>query len=145
MKAKQLPGSLDEWLKTRTVVIGAVNWLKPNENRRARRANDNARTPKPSSIAKTLRILTWIKLVRFSNPSCDAQAALRGQRVNDVSVGCSMCPGRGSRQLSDYWSHARAPSVPFRKRIGPPATAARQLQSAFANGVSVIAQSALPG
>ena len=103
MKAKQLPGSLDRVAQNpngrhRRGELAQAQF----ENRPARRANDNERTPKPSSIAKTLRTLTWIKLVRFSNPSCDAQAALRGQRVNDVSVGCSMCPGRGSRQLSDY-------------------------------------------
>jgi hypothetical protein len=63
MKAKRLPASLDEWLTTRTVVIGAVNWPKAGENRRARRANDHERTPKPSSIAETLRIPKWIKLV----------------------------------------------------------------------------------
>ena len=63
MKAKQLPGGLDEWLKTRTIVIGAVNWLKANENRRARGANDNERTPKPSSIEKTPRIPAAIKLL----------------------------------------------------------------------------------
>ena len=63
MKAKQLPSGLDEWLKTRTIVMGAVNWLKANENRRDRRANDNERTPKPSSIEKTLRIPAAIKLL----------------------------------------------------------------------------------
>ena len=77
MKAKQLPGGLDEWLKTRTVVIGAVNWLKANENRRARRANENERTPKPSSIAKT-GIPTSIKLVpllkfELRRPGCSAR------------------------------------------------------------------------
>lgn len=81
MKAKQLPASLDEWLTTRTVVIGAVNWLKAGENRRARRANDDEKTPKPSSMAETLRIPKWIL-----NSSCDIQAAGRGQRVIDASA-----------------------------------------------------------
>jgi hypothetical protein len=77
MKAKQLPGSLDEWLKTRTVVIGAVNWLRVSENRHARRGDDE-RTPKQWLIAKTLRIPRWIKLVPILNfelrhPGCWAR------------------------------------------------------------------------
>ena len=60
MKAKQLPGGLDEWLKTRTIVIGAVNWLRANENR------------------KTLPIPTEIKLVpllqfELRRPGCCAR------------------------------------------------------------------------
>jgi hypothetical protein len=35
MKAKQLPDGLDHWLKTRTAVIGGVNWLQANLNRPA--------------------------------------------------------------------------------------------------------------
>ena len=78
MKAKQLPDGLDEWLKTRTIVIGALNWLKANENRRARRANDNERIPKPSSSAKTLPIPTGVKLVpllkfELRRPGCCAR------------------------------------------------------------------------
>jgi hypothetical protein len=37
MKAKQLPDGLDHWLKTRTAVIGGVNWLQANLNRPASR------------------------------------------------------------------------------------------------------------
>ncbi len=146
MKAKQLPGSLDEWLKTRTVVIGAVNWLKAGENRRARRANDDEKTPKPSSMAKTLRIPTWIKLVPILNSSCDVQAAVRGQRVIDVERSSPPGRGRGSRQLSRIIrSHARAPCRCFRKRVEPPANAAWQTPERLANQVSVIAQYLLPG
>jgi hypothetical protein len=36
MKAKQLPGGLEEWLKTRTIVIGGVNSLAGNSHRPAR-------------------------------------------------------------------------------------------------------------
>jgi hypothetical protein len=48
MKAKQLPGSLDEWLKTPTVVIGGVNWLEANlhvllKEPATRRANRSGR------------------------------------------------------------------------------------------------------
>jgi hypothetical protein len=63
MKAKQLPGGLDEWLKTRTVVIGGVNSLGVNANRAARRANDNKRKPERWLFGKTVRLPTWIKLL----------------------------------------------------------------------------------
>jgi hypothetical protein len=48
MKAKQLPGGLDEWLKTRTVVIGALNWLKANE-----------KTPRIPAAIKLLPLLKF--------------------------------------------------------------------------------------
>jgi hypothetical protein len=93
MKAKQLPGGLDEWLKTRTVVIGAVNWLKANENRRARRANNNEKKPKPSPLAKTLGIPTGIELVPLLKFEVRPQAAVRGRRVTDAGAGFPTCWG----------------------------------------------------
>ena len=65
MKAKQLPGGLEEWLKTQTIVIGGVNSLAANANRPARGGDDEVRKLERSSSTKTVRLLTWIKLVPF--------------------------------------------------------------------------------
>jgi hypothetical protein len=64
MKAKQLPDGLDEWLKTRTIVIGGTRWLAASGDRDTRRANE--RKPNRSSFAKAIRVLIRINLVPLS-------------------------------------------------------------------------------
>jgi hypothetical protein len=76
MKAKQLPDGLDEWLKTRTIVIGGTNWLAASGDRDTRRSNE--RKPNRSSFAKAIRVLTRINLVplfKFAprGPDCFAR------------------------------------------------------------------------
>ena len=65
MKAKQLPGGLEEWLNTQTIVIGGVNSFAANSHRPARRVDDEERKLERSSSPQTVRLLTWIKLVPF--------------------------------------------------------------------------------
>lgn len=62
MKAKQLPGDVEEWLNSQTIVIW-VNSLAANAHRPARGGDDEERKLERSSSTKTVRLLTWIKLV----------------------------------------------------------------------------------
>jgi hypothetical protein len=76
MKEKQLPGGLDEWLKTATVVIGGMNWLAANRDMQAQRASQ--RKPKRSPFAETTRIPDGSSSCRFSSSRPAVLAALRG-------------------------------------------------------------------
>ena len=63
MKAKQVPGGLDEWLKTPTPIIGGINWRDVALNEPGRRANLKERRPQKLSSGKTVLIGIWSKLV----------------------------------------------------------------------------------
>jgi hypothetical protein len=88
MKAKQLPGSLDEWLKTPTVVIGGVNWLEANLHVPAQRARDKKGKPERSSFAKAVDIHRWSKLVplfKFRPRGAVKESMTQAQALRRVS------------------------------------------------------------
>lgn len=74
MKSKQLPESLEEWLKTGTFVIGGGTSVEAKSNRSVCRAHDNTKKLERSSSAKTARIRKRILVPLFASetrrPGC---------------------------------------------------------------------------
>ena len=77
MKAKQLPSGLDEWLKTRTVVIGGVNWPRPMKtgvpkSQRQREDTGAVVNRKDSSDLRRIKLVPRSQ-IRAATPGCCAR------------------------------------------------------------------------
>lgn len=97
MKAEQLPGDLEEWLKTQTIVIGGAKWLAADGDTYAQRGDKERR--KRSPFAQIIRIPRGVKLVPLFKFMPRSLAFFATRRVTNATAGSPTRCGAGLFQL----------------------------------------------